>query len=102
MRRHVAAVLMEERAPPFDVLVFDLREIVEDGAPLWIRFDTRQCAIQPCGVHLVKVVLTPGGFDRHSSMLSRLVCFREISVSVATDGHAQSPSGVSQLMHYDP
>jgi hypothetical protein len=65
-------MLFEERAPPLDVFVFDLRQIVEDGASLWIRLHARQRAIEPRGVHLVEVVLAPGGFDRHSSMLSRV------------------------------
>jgi len=47
------------------VLVFDLREVVEDGAALWIRLDARERAIEPRGVHLVGVVLGPGWLDRH-------------------------------------
>ena len=65
VRRHLAAMFVKQRAPPLDMFVFDSREVVEDRAPRRIRLDARERAIQPRGVHLVAVVITPGGFDRH-------------------------------------
>ena len=64
-------MLVKQRPPPLHVIVFDPGEILEDGATLHVALDASERAVQPGGIHLIGVVVVPGGFNRHGSMLSR-------------------------------
>ena len=65
-------MLVKQRPPPLDVGILDPGQILEDGAALNVPLNARECPVQPGGIHLVGVVLVPRGFNRHSSMLSRV------------------------------
>ena len=72
MERHLAAMFVKQRPPPFHVGILDLGEVLENGTTLDVAFDACERAVQPGGIHLVRVVLVPRGFNSHSSMLSRV------------------------------
>src|SRR5262245_13527627 len=70
MRRHRAAMLLEERAPSGHVLVLDARKLVKDSAALRVRFRCAERPLPPRPLHLIPVVFAPRGLDGHTAMLA--------------------------------